>query len=174
MTKMVELALFNGVNRMTGRRVGPATGDPRSFGSMAEFLAAVQRQLEHGARMNVIFNNVLECCYVRTLSMVYHDLMHTGPRTSGIDINAGGCKYNWAGVFGLGLASAAIPWRRSITWCSGASRCPGTPCWRRSSATGGYEAIASNASAPKYGADDDYADSWARRLLDSSSRPMGR
>lgn len=168
LTKMVELALFNGVNRMTGRRVGPATGDPRSFRSMAEFLAAVQRQLEHGARMNVIFNNVLECCYVRALPMVYHDLMHTGPRTSGIDINAGGCKYNWAGVFGLGLASAAdslaaidhLVFRtQQVSWDTLLAALERN--WE------GYEAIRKQClSAPKYGADDDYADGWARRLLD--------
>jgi formate C-acetyltransferase len=168
LTKMLELALFNGVNRMTGRRVGPATGDPRSFRSMAEFLAAVQRQLEHGARMNVILNNVLECCYVRALPMVYHDLMHTGPRTSGMDINAGGCKYNWAGVFGLGLASAAdslaaidhLVFRaRQVSWDTLLAALERN--WE------GYEAIRKQClSAPKYGADDDYADGWARRLLD--------
>ncbi len=168
MTQMVELALFNGVNRMTGRLVGPETGDPRTFRTMEEFVAAVQRQFAHGARMNVVFNNVLECCYVRALPMVYHDLMHSGPRTSGIDINAGGCKYNWAGVLALGLASAAdslaaidhLVFRtRQLSWDTLLTALERN--WE-----GSEEIRKQCLAAPKYGADDDYADGWARRVLD--------
>lgn len=168
-TKVVELALFNGVNRMNGRQVAPVTGDPRSFATMDQFMAAVERQMEYGARMNVTLNNVMEFCYTRYLPMVYHDLMHTGPRKSGVDINAGGCKYNWAGVFGLGLASAAdslaaidsLVFRtKQVSWDELLAALDRN--WE------GHEDVRKKClSVPKYGADDDYADGWARRLLES-------
>jgi formate C-acetyltransferase len=168
LSKIIELALWNGVNRMTGRQVGPATGDPRSFTAMDQFMTAVEQQMEYGTRMNVALNNVMEFCYTHYLPMMCHDLMHPGPRRSGIDINAGGCKYNWAGVFGVGLASAAdslavidslIFKTRQLTWDRLLAALESN--WE------GCEDVRKKClSAPKYGADDDYADGWARRLLD--------
>jgi formate C-acetyltransferase len=168
LTKVVELALWSGVNQMNGRQMGPATGDPRSFTTMDQFMGAVEQQMEYGARMNVTLNNVMEFCYTRYLPMVCHDLMHPGPRQSGIDMNAGGCRYNWAGIFGVGLASAAdslaaidyLVFRtRQLSWDQLLAALKNN--WE------GYGDVRRKClSTPKYGADDDYADGWARRLLD--------
>ena len=168
LTKVVELALWSGVNQVNGLQMGPATGDPRSFTTMDQFMGAVEQQMEYGARMNVTLNNVMEFCYTRYLPMVCHDLMHTGPRQSGIDINAGGCRYNWAGIFGVGLASAAdslaaidhLVFRtRQLSWDQLLAALKNN--WE------GYGDVRKKClSTPKYGADDDYADGWARRLLD--------
>ena len=131
LTKTVELALFNGVNRMTGRQVGPATGDPRAFASVEQFLEAVACQVEHCARMTAILDNVMEFCYTRYLPMVYHDLMHPGPRQSGVDINAWGCRTTGRGSSGWVWPARPTRWPPSTLSSSGRGRSPGTSCWRR-------------------------------------------
>jgi pyruvate-formate lyase len=46
MPLMLELALNNGVSRLTGRQIGPKTGDPRKFKSYDEVWGAYQKQVE--------------------------------------------------------------------------------------------------------------------------------
>ena len=45
--KVLELALNNGVDRMTGETVGPRTGDPRAFRSFDEVADAFKVQLKY-------------------------------------------------------------------------------------------------------------------------------
>jgi len=76
--------------------------------------------------------------------------------------------HNWAGVFGVGLASAAdslaaidsLVFRtRQVSWDQLLAALEAN-CF-------GHEELRRRClAAPKYGADDDYADGWARRLLD--------
>lgn len=53
---LLELALNDGVSRITGEQVGPKTGDPRKFKSMDDVLAAFRTQfdtaLSHGIRLH--------------------------------------------------------------------------------------------------------------------------
>ncbi|MBM3302208.1 MAG: pyruvate formate lyase family protein, partial [Deltaproteobacteria bacterium] len=105
LVKPVELALFNGLNPMNGVQVGPRTGDPRAFQTMTEFTEAVRRQYEYAVETNVVLNNVIEYTFARYYPCVFHNLMHPGPRRSGITINAGGCRYNWTGALAVGTAN---------------------------------------------------------------------
>lgn len=57
--------------------------------------------------MNVIINNMIEYSFYTFVPTPYHNLMHPGPRKSGIDMNKGGCKYNYFGSIGTGLGTAA-------------------------------------------------------------------
>ncbi len=180
--KPVELALWNGVNPLNASQVGPRTGDPRTFETMEEFVAAVRAQVEHAVRMNVVVNNVSDYVFAREFPCVYHDLLHPGPRRSGVDINAGGCHYNWTGSLAVGMANAGdilsavdrlIYAERSATWDEllGALR----DNWV------GHEDLRRRClAAPKYGCDDEGADGWTRRYLDlffdayeSHSTPRG-
>lgn len=43
---LLELALNNGVSRMTGRQIGPQTGEPKKFNSFAEVWQAFAKQVE--------------------------------------------------------------------------------------------------------------------------------
>lgn len=165
--KPIELALGNGVNPMNGRQVGPQTGDARSFSSMDDFVAAVRAQVEHAVRLNVVCNNVNDYVFARYYPSVFHNLMHPGPRRTGIDINAGGCRYNWTGTMGVGLANAGdmlaaidtVVFReRQATWdellAALARDWQGAESLRRACL-----------AAPKYGSDNEYADDWAGRYL---------
>jgi formate C-acetyltransferase len=166
--KPIELALWNGFNPMRKKLAGPQTGDPRSFSSFDQFKEAVKTQYEHAIRHNVIYNNVWEAVHVRTFPLVFHDLMHPGPRNTGIDINAGGCVYNWAGNLNTGTANAgdimtAIDYliyeTKQVTWDELLEALEHN--WE------GYEALRQQCiNAPKYGTNNSYADDHTRELLE--------
>lgn len=165
--KPIELALWDGFNPCNGRQVGPHTGDPRTLESMDAFVAAVRRQLDHAIRLNVIINNAIEAVHVRLHPSPIHDLMHPGPRRTGRDFNAGGCRYNWTGGIGVGLANAAdaltavqtlIYELREVTWDDLLAALAAN--WE------GYSDLHKRVLAvPKYGTDDPLADRWARQVV---------
>lgn len=165
--KPIELALFDGVNPSNGVQVGPQTGDVRTFGTMEQFLEAVRTQTEHAVAMNVCVNNAYDHVFTRYFPCAFHNLMHPGPRASGVDINAGGCLYNWAGPLCVGMANAGdmlaaidhlIYRTKRVTWQELLRAL-------RHDWEGAEEIRQACIAAPKYGCDDDYADSWVRTML---------
>lgn len=164
--KLVEFALFNGVDRTSGAQCGPKTGDARFFGSMDEFFQAVKEQTEYAVYVNCIYNNLMDWAYVKSQPVPVLNLLHPGPRQSGIDYQGGGCKHNWTGGIGVGVgtaadALAAIEWliydKKEITMKQLIEALDHN--WE------GCEEIRQKChEAPKYGKDDDYADKWAVRM----------
>jgi formate C-acetyltransferase len=168
MVKPIELAIWNGYNPGKKVQAGPQTGDPQTLSTFTALKEAVQKQFEHAIRHNVIYNNVWETVHVKTYPLVFHDLMHPGPRTTGIDINAGGCVYNWAGNLNAGTANAgdimtAIDYliyeTKQVTWDELLEALQHN--WE------GYEALRQQCiNAPKYGTNDPYADDHTREILE--------
>ena len=166
LTKMIEFALFNGVDKLTGKQCGPATGDPKNFKSMNEFYQAVSKQFEYAVHVNCTYNNLMDWAYTNYHPSPVLDLLHPGPRKKGIDYCNGGCKYNWTGGPGVGLGTAAdslaaIEWlvydKKSITMDQLINALENN--WA------GHEDIRKKCrEAPKYGNDDDYADKWAVKM----------
>jgi pyruvate formate-lyase/glycerol dehydratase family glycyl radical enzyme len=166
LAKMVEFALYDGVDELSAKQSGPKSGDPRNFKSMDEFFGAVKKQLEYAVRVNCIYNNVLDWTFANWHPLPVLDLLHPGPRQKGIDYENGGCKYNWTGAIAVGLGTAAdslaaIEWlvydKKEVTMDQLLEALDNN--WV------GYEDIRQKCrKAPKYGNDDDYADKWAVRM----------
>jgi pyruvate formate-lyase/glycerol dehydratase family glycyl radical enzyme len=92
--KVLELALNNGVDPLTGRQVGPATGDPRTFADFEAFYVAFERQLDWVVELKVRVNNYIERMYAvhspaPFLSVVINDCI-----AKGRDYYDGGPRYN--------------------------------------------------------------------------------
>jgi formate C-acetyltransferase len=164
--KMVEYALYDGIDKTSGLQGGARTGDPRDFKSMNEFFEAVKKQTEFHIHANCTLNNLMDWAFTNYTPVIVLDLLHSGPRKSGIDYQAGGCKYNWTGAIGVGIGTAAdsltaIEWlvydRKEITMSQLLQAMDND--WL------GYEHIRKKCRrAPKYGNDNNYADKWAVRL----------
>ncbi|GAP20156.1 pyruvate formate lyase family protein [Leptolinea tardivitalis] len=180
--KPIELAFYDGVNPLNGIQVGPHTGDPRNFLTMNDFMDAVRQQVNHLVRMNAIVNNVYDLVFTQNYPCVVHNLLHPGTRKTGIDINAGGCHYDWTGCLAVGLANAGdclsaidtlLYQTQATTWDELLSALKAD--WV------GYEHLRQMCiQAPKYGCDDPYADTWTRRYFnmvadafESHSTPRG-
>lgn len=166
LVKVLELALYNGTNQVNQKQVGPLTGDTESFVTMDEFIAAFIEQLKYAIGMNVSMNKIVEYHYANTFSNPYLNLMHPGPRKSGLDYVQGGCRYNWVGAVGVGLATLAdslmvieemIFNKKKCSWKQMLSALQSD--WK------GYESLRDfSLSLPRYGASGKRAQFWARWL----------
>lgn len=92
--KVLELALNNGVDPLTGRQVGPATGDPLAFTSFDALYDAFENQLNWVVDLKIRVNNYIERMYARHspapfLSVVINDCI-----AKGRDYYDGGPRYN--------------------------------------------------------------------------------
>jgi formate C-acetyltransferase len=63
LAKCLELALNDGVDRLTGEPLGPRTGDPAAFSSFDEVVAAFRRQVTHFVDMKVRYDNLVRDIY---------------------------------------------------------------------------------------------------------------
>jgi len=92
--KVLELALNNGVDPLTGKKVGPETGEPKDFGDFEELYAAFQTQLHHTVELKLRVNNYIERMFATStpapfLSVVINDCIANGK-----DYYNGGPRYN--------------------------------------------------------------------------------
>lgn len=92
--KILEITLNNGADPLTGKQLGPATGDPRTFTTYGELYQAFTRQLEHIVDLKVRVNNYIERMYAKYspapfLSVVINDCI-----AKGRDYYDGGPRYN--------------------------------------------------------------------------------
>ena len=168
LVKPIELAIWNGVNPLNGKQVGPKTGDVSTFKSMNQFWKAVRKQIAYAVRMNVITNNVNDYVFATYYPSIWHDLMHPTSRKTGIDFVNGGSKYSWTGPLGIGLASAGDSLSAIDTIIYREKKAD----WRQLKEAlrtnwEGYDTLRKACiNAPKYGCDNPYADNWCKAVLD--------
>jgi formate C-acetyltransferase len=95
--KMLELALNDGVCRISGKQVGPKTGDPRSFKTFEQLLDAFEKQVQHTARLSVTWNNILDHIHAERMPIPLMSIMIDDCMERGKDVTSGGAHYNWTG-----------------------------------------------------------------------------
>lgn len=106
--KVLEIALHDGVDPRTGRRVGPSTGEVGSFRSYAEVLGAYRRQLDHF--LGLITGTVNEVADPLVAEQMPHLFFSaTTPRCvrTGLDLTQGGAPHNWSVVWAIGPITTA-------------------------------------------------------------------
>ncbi|MBP3917919.1 MAG: hypothetical protein J6I50_01955 [Clostridia bacterium] len=105
----LEYAINNGASLLDGVKRGIETGEPDSFATMDDFMAAFTAQLKAGAKSYVeSFNSVNAVPDSVNHQSPYLSCYCDGCIESGIDINRGGAKYKSAhGACGMGIATVA-------------------------------------------------------------------
>ena len=63
--KILEITLFNGVDPVTGKKVGIETGDPRNFTSYDELYQAFHAQLKYIIDLKIKVNHYIDRMYAR-------------------------------------------------------------------------------------------------------------
>ena len=81
--KILEITLNNGIDPLTGKKVGIETGDPRSFATFEQLYEAFSRQLNYVVDLKVRVNNYIERMYAKYspapfLSVVIQDCIEKG------------------------------------------------------------------------------------------------
>jgi pyruvate formate-lyase/glycerol dehydratase family glycyl radical enzyme len=160
--KILELTLHNGLDPRTGRQIGLATGDPAQFSSFPELFAAYEKQLRHFVDIKVRGNNVVERLYALHMPAPFLSLLIDACIAKGQDYHDGGARYNTSYIQGVGLgtitdALTAIKYhvfdQKTLTLEALLSALQAN--------FAGHERLRQMLlnKTPRYGNDDDYADS---------------
>jgi len=105
MPKVFEIALHDGLDPRTGRRVGPATGAPAQFETFETLLEAYRQQLRHFVDVKVRGNNVIERLYAQYMPAPFLSLLIDDCIATGRDYHDGGARYNTTYIQGVGLGT---------------------------------------------------------------------
>jgi len=100
---MLELALNNGISRLTGEQIGPKTGDPRKFKSYDEVWEAYKKQVEALLPVAVLVRNVDRQLFAEFAPTPFQSSLFHGCIEKGIDVTNGGTSpYMTNGISAVG------------------------------------------------------------------------
>jgi pyruvate-formate lyase len=168
MPKVLEITLHNGVDPRTGKQIGLETGN--DFGTFEDLFTAYERQLKHFIDIKIRGNNVIERLYAEYMPAPFLSVLIDDCITNGKDYHDGGARYNTSYIQGVGLGT--------ITDAMSAIRCH---VFEQQTMTlpdlmallaadfAGHERerqLLLN-KTPRYGNDDDQADSIMVRLFEA-------
>jgi len=105
LAKVLEVALHDGVDPRTGRRLGPATGGPESFRMFDDLFAAYRRQLEHFVDLKIRGNQLIERIYAEEMPAPFLSVLIDDCIARGKDYNAGGARYNNTFIQAVGIGT---------------------------------------------------------------------
>jgi formate C-acetyltransferase len=106
LTKIVELALNNGVCRISGKQVGPETGDPCTFREFDDVVAAYRRQMEYAVEKLVTWDNLIDMNNAHLMPTPFTSILVGDCIEKGKDVTEGGARHNWTSPSGIGIANA--------------------------------------------------------------------
>jgi formate C-acetyltransferase len=107
LAKALELALNDGVDRLTGEPLGPRTGDPRRFASFAEVLTAFTAQVEHFVDMKVRYDDIVRDIYAVHCPVPFTSAVIDDCIATATDWHAGGSRYKIATMSGVAVGTVA-------------------------------------------------------------------
>jgi formate C-acetyltransferase len=168
--KVFEITLHNGVDPRTGKRIGLETGDPTAFTTFDELFEAFRKQIRHFVDIKVRGSNVIEKLYATYLPAPFLSVLVDDCVKTGKDYHAGGARYNTNYIQGVGVGTitdilSAIQYNvydnkhfamNELLAALGKNFV-------------GYEMLRQRVlnRTPKFGNDDDYADSLMMRVFEA-------
>ena len=102
--KIFEITMNNGFDKYTNKQIGLKTGNPEDFTSYEELRDAFMLQLDHFIAIKIAGNHTIEAIMAKYLPSPLMSVVVDGCRQSGKDYNAGGAKYNtrYIQIVGIG------------------------------------------------------------------------
>jgi pyruvate formate-lyase/glycerol dehydratase family glycyl radical enzyme len=168
LVKILEITLNNGYDPLTNKQIGLNTGDPISFKTFEELLTAYSNQIKNFIDIKIKGNLIIERIWAQNpspfLSILIDDCIKNGK-----DYNDGGAKYNTSYIQIVGMGT--------ITDCLTALK---YNIFDKKIFTmnkmlevlknnfQGFEEVRQKliSKTPKYGNDDDYADSMTQQVFE--------
>jgi formate C-acetyltransferase len=168
--KVFEITLHNGVDPRTGKKIGLETGDATAFATFDELFEAFRKQIRHFVDIKVRGSNVIEKLYATYLPAPFLSVLVDDCVKNGKDYHAGGARYNTNYIQGVGVGTitdilSAIQFNvygnghftmKELLAALGKNFV-------------GYESLRQRVlnRTPKFGNDDDYADSLMKRVFEA-------
>jgi pyruvate formate-lyase/glycerol dehydratase family glycyl radical enzyme len=166
--KMVEFALENGKDPLTGLQLGPQTGNANDFNTFEEFYQAFSQQLDHLIRLT---HNASKTAWSiqRIVPCPFSSSLINDCIKQGKDMVDGGARYSFAdGVCMVGGIDAANS-LAAVKHLVFEEKTVTMPQLREALAANfeGYESLKEMClNAPKYGNDDNYGDAIAQDIYE--------
>ena len=103
--KVLEITLHNGIDPRTGEHIGIASGDSRAFQGMEDLYRAFDKQVHYFVDVKVRGNNVIERLYAQYMPCPFLSLLVDDCIRKGRDYHDGGARYNTTYIQGVGLGT---------------------------------------------------------------------
>jgi len=165
----IEFALNNGVYPYDGHKLGLETGTPDSFQSFEEFEAAVKAQISHIVELAAQATLITQRIHRDYAPKPYVSTLVLGCAESGRNVMDGGAFLNngpgliWTGLADYSNSMAAV---KKLVFQEEKYSLAEMAEALKSNFEGFEQLRLDCLNAPKYGNDDDYADSFASDLVD--------
>jgi formate C-acetyltransferase len=173
----LEMALLDGRLRIMGKRIGPATGDPRAFKTFDELLDAFKKQTCFLIDLVAKAVNLKDQAYGEAFPNPYVSATLAGCVENARDMTQGGAKYNFAslGARGFGTTVDSLAAIKRYVFETGAISMGHLLALLDNNFAGGEIVRATLLNkAPKYGCDDDYADAIATDVAEFFCREVAQ
>ncbi len=168
--KILELACNNGRDPKSGEQLGPQSGDAREFTSYQEFLNAYKQQLKFFIDTKIKANNIIERLFASYLPAPFMSLLIDDCIANGVDYNNGGARYNTTYIQGVGIGTTTDS-LAAVKYHVFDKRNIGMDELLTAMAADfqGHEQLRHElcSHTPKYGNDDDYADTIAQEVFEA-------
>jgi formate C-acetyltransferase len=165
--KCLELTLYNGVDPVSRKKIGPETGE--DFRDFEQLLAAYKKQIAYAVKQMVVAENIIESAHRELAPLPWLSVLVEDCIEQGKEVLAGGARYNFTGPQGVGLATIAdsLAAIKKLVFEE-----------RKTTLEELKKILSSNFKdneryrqmlinlAPKYGNDDDYVDILAREVME--------
>ncbi|GHV51216.1 glycyl radical enzyme [Synergistales bacterium] len=168
--KVLELTLNNGVDPMTGQRIGLETGDASTFKTFGDLYSAFEKQLDYVVTAKIEVDNYLRARYAEFFPATFLSVLIRDCVRNGKDYYNGGPRYNsdYIQCTGIGTTTDSLSAikkhvfeERKVSLSELVGAC--NKNWE------GNEALRLSIwnKTPFYGNDDDYADDIMRGVYES-------
>jgi pyruvate formate-lyase/glycerol dehydratase family glycyl radical enzyme len=168
--KIFEITLGNGVDPRTGKKIGLETGDPTAFATFDKLFEAFRKQIRHFVDIKVRGSNVIERLYATYLPAPFLSVLVDDCVKNGKDYHAGGARYNTNYIQGVGMGTITdiLSAVRYNVYDNKHFAMKELLAALESNFVG-YETLRQRVlnRTPKFGNDDDYADSLMKRVFEA-------
>ncbi len=104
-TACLEYAINDGKSLLSGVQVGPQTGSIADFKDFEEVKEAYEKQMKYFIDNFVVITNTVDLLHRKFCPLPYRSCGYEPCVDVGIDVSAGGAKYNSTGVAGVGVSN---------------------------------------------------------------------
>lgn len=103
--KILEITLNNGIDPITGKKIGLETGDPRNFKSFEQLYEAWHKQMVYFVDLKLAVNNYIERMFSLYAPATFLSLFIDDCIEKGKDYYSGGARYNTTYIQCTGLGT---------------------------------------------------------------------
>ncbi len=166
--KILELVMNNGVDPLTGKQLGPKTGELDTLKRFEDVMNAYEIQMKHFNKLMLDSYNIVGSMHATMLPVLITSAVVDDCIKKGLSLQEGGAKYSSSGCFITALANTAdsLAAIQTLVFDEGKLTLEELNAILKDDFEGNENVrqLLLN-KAPKYGNDNDLVDGLARRLV---------